>query len=398
MEYDVVIIGAGIIGLGTAIKLLERVPHLKLAILEKEPQVATHQSGHNSGVIHQGIYYKPGSLKAKNCRKGVEELFRFCKEHNIPYQLCGKVIVATTKEELPRLDELERRGLANGVPDLQRISKERLKEIEPYAEGIEALYSPMTGIIDFVLVAKTYAKIAAQKGASLVLGAKVEKIEKSGRNIILKTPQGEFCAHYLINCAGFFADKVANQAHKEICDKQIIPFRGEYYKLTEEKKNMINGLIYPVPDPRFPFLGVHVTKMIDGSTEAGPNAVLALDREGYSKTSFSLRQCLDLAVYPGFWKMAAKYFSVGCYEFWRSHNKQAFVKDIQRLVPAIESRDLMPAGSGIRSQLVFRDGSLCDDFSIIERPGMIHVLSAPSPGATASLAIGQYIANQYPHE
>jgi L-2-hydroxyglutarate oxidase LhgO len=395
-HYDVIIIGAGVIGLATGLKLLERSPRLKVAILDKEEDVGKHQTGHNSGVIHQGIYYKPGSLKAQNCLKGVKELLKFCDEYQISYEKCGKVIVAATKEEIPRLDELERRGKANGVEGLERIGKERLKEIEPAAFGIEALYSPNTAITDFVAVAKKYAQILSNKGAEIFLDSKVTRIRTAGKEIVLTTSEREFHSSFIINCAGYYADKIAHESSRDISRKQIIPFRGEYYKLVEEKNGLVKGLIYPVPDPSLPFLGVHVTKMIDGSVEAGPNAVLALDREGYQKTSISMQQIWDLATYPGFWKMAMRYWKVGCYELYRSYNKGAFVKDIQRLVPSIQAKDLLPGESGVRSQVVGNDGSICDDFAIIQRPGMIHVLSAPSPGATASLAIGKHIASLYP--
>lgn len=392
-KYDVIIIGSGIIGLATGLKLLEKAPHLKLAILDKENGVAKHQSGHNSGVIHQGIYYKPGSLKARNCRKGVEMLLEFCKQHRIRYEICGKVIVATKPEELPLLDELERRGNANGVAGLRRIGPEKLKEIEPEARGVAALYSPNTGIIDFVEVAKAYAKLIKEMGGEFYFHNKVTAIESRNNNTILTTSQNTFQTSFVINCCGFYADKMARATDPNQSGKAIIPFRGEYFSIIPEKQHLIKGLIYPAPDPRFPFLGVHVSRKINHTVEAGPNAVLALSREGYKKTSFSLKQCWDLATYPGFWKMALRYWKIGCYELYRSYSKKAFLKDLQKLVPSLQESDLVSAPSGVRSQLIWSNGTLCDDFAMIKKPGMIHVLNAPSPGATASLAIGEHIAS-----
>lgn len=395
-QWDVVVIGGGILGLSTALQLLRKHPSLQIAVLEKEEKIARHQTGHNSGVIHSGIYYKPGSLKAKNCMAGVAQLLSFCNEHDIPYDLCGKVIVATSEEELPRLEELERRGKANGVEGLEMIGPERLKEIEPAVFGIKALYSPKTGIIDYVKVASVYASEIQRLGGVILTSQRVKKIvRRAPLEHIITTGNQEFLTHTLINCAGFHADRIAHLTEPSVSPKQIIPFRGEYFELVPEKRSLIKGLVYPVPDPKFPFLGVHLSRTIDGLVEAGPNAVLALSREGYTKTSISLRDCWDIISYGGFWMMAARYWNVGLYEFYRSYSKKAFLKSLQRLVPSLESGDLVPTTAGVRSQVITREGTMVDDFMLIERPGIIHVLNAPSPAATASLAIGNHIASYY---
>lgn len=397
MFYDAIIIGGGIIGLATARHLLKRWPHLKVAILEKEDRIAKHQTGHNSGVIHSGIYYKPGSLKAQNCIQGVKELKAYCDERNIPYQSCGKVIVATHLKELPRLDELVRRGNANGVEGLERIGAERLKEIEPAVYGIQALYSPKTAIINFVKVAEEYANDIKILGGTIFLSQKVEKIFQPNTTTqsYIATQDREYSCKWLINCAGVYADRIAHLADPHISPKQIIPFRGEYYELKPEKRNLINGLVYPIPDPKFPFLGVHLSRTIDGLVEAGPNAVLALSREGYNKLDIKWKDCLDYVTYQGFWRMAARYWKVGIYELYRSYSKSAFLKALQRLVPELRSEDLITCESGVRSQVVLPNGRMEDDFAIIQRPGQTHVLNAPSPGATASLSIARSIVENY---
>lgn len=388
-NYDVIIIGAGIIGLATALQLLKQRPHLKVAILEKEKIIAAHQTGHNSGVIHSGIYYKPGSLKAQNCIQGVKELKKFCLEHAIPFNTCGKVIIATKTEELPRLEELERRGKANGVEGLEMIDGERLREIEPHAAGIKALHSPHTAIIDYTQVAEAYAKEIRKLGGEIFLSQAVQKINKG----VVTTQDKAYEAKWVINCAGVYADRVAHMTEKGVNPKQIIPFRGEYYELIPEKRDMIKGLIYPVPDPKFPFLGAHLSKTMSGAVEAGPNAVLAFSREGYNKTDISLKDCADFLTYKGFWAMAARYWKIGFYEMYRSYSKRAFLRALQRLVPELQSEDLVHAESGVRSQVVLPDGKMLDDFSIVQQPGVIHVLNAPSPGATASLSIGRHISS-----
>lgn len=389
-SYDVLIIGAGILGLSTALHLLKRQPTLKVAILEKESRIAAHQTGHNSGVIHSGIYYKPGSLKAHNCREGVKRLYNYLDQKGIPYQQCGKLIIAIDQNELPALKELERRGLSNGVPGLKWMEKDELKTIEPHAAGIAALYSPSTSIVDFTTVAQSYLHDFQGLGGDLFLN---EKVIKAGKGY-LETESGSYSAKVVVNCAGFHADRIAHLNDSAISGKQIIPFRGEYYELVEKKRSLVQGLIYPVPDPRFPFLGVHLSRTVDGKVEAGPNAVLALAREGYSKKTISLKDCSDYITYRGFWAMAAKYYKIGLYELYRSFSKKAFLKSLQRLIPSLEAADLMPASAGVRSQVVLPDGKLQDDFLIMERPGWIHVLNAPSPAATASLAIGKTIASK----
>lgn len=393
-RFKIVIIGGGIVGLATAMQLLKRHPNLKVAILDKENTVGSHQTGHNSGVVHSGIYYKPGSLKARNCIEGVRQLLAFCQEQSIPYEQCGKVIVAISPEELPRLEELYRRGEANGVPGLKMIGPEQLKEIEPHAVCLRAIFSPSTAIIDYKKVAAAYAKNIERLGGEICLNANVNQIIQQQKEIIIKTQQEEFQTDYLINCAGLNADRMARMADPSLTNCQIIPFRGEYYDLVPEKSHLVKGLIYPVPDPRFPFLGVHLTRMINGGAEAGPNAVLALAREGYKKSTISLKDCLNLLSYKGMWTMAMRYWRMGLYEVYRSLIKQAFVKDVQRLLPIIQSEDLVPGHSGVRAQLVTPEGKMVDDFLIEERPRMIHILNAPSPAATASLSIGQTVASR----
>lgn len=391
-RFDVVVIGAGIVGLSSAMHLLKKNPRLKVAVLEKENQIAKHQTGNNSGVLHSGIYYKPGTLKAKNCIEGAKEMIRFCQENQISYQLCGKVIVAISPDEIPRLDELERRGRANGVPGLERIDSQRLKEIEPHAVGLQALYSPSTGIIDFKQVSAAYASKIKQRGGEIFLGEKVLKVASYQDGVVVQTENDEFHALGMINCAGLQADRIAKMAGIQNFSYKIIPFRGEYYEFVPEKYSLVKGLIYPIPDPRFPFLGVHVTRMINGKVEAGPNAVLALSREGYTKTKINLKDCASFLAYKGFWTMAKRYWRMGCYEFYRSYSKKAFVRDVQKLFPAVEEKDFIPGNSGVRAQIVTHEGKLADDFIIEKQPRIVHVLNAPSPAATSSLSIGRSIA------
>lgn len=357
----IAIVGGGIVGLATAWALRD----LRPVVFEKERSVGRHQTGHNSGVIHSGIYYKPGSYKAKLCVDGADRMRRFCREHSIPHEICGKVIVATDPSELPRLEELHRRGTANGVA-VERISPERLKEIEPHARGIAALHVPGTGIVDYVAVARTLASAVEVR-----TGIRVESTS-------------QLRAKLVINCAGLHSDRLARSRTK------IVPFRGEYYEL--HRTSLVKGLIYPVPDPAFPFLGVHFTRMVGGGVEAGPNAVLAFRREGYRWGDFSLRDTLETLGYRGFRRLARKHWRMGLMEIWRSWSKPAFVRALQRLVPEVRSEDLVPAGAGVRAQALDPEGSLVEDFRIEERPGEIHVLNAPSPAATASLAIGEHIA------
>jgi len=399
-RLDLTVIGGGIVGLATAMEIGGIHPNLKLLVLEKENRLGTHQTGHNSGVIHAGIYYKPGSLKAQSCVAGRRILLDFCDTKGIRYELCGKVIVATQREEIPRLEELFGRGTANGVPGLEMIGPERLREIEPYANGIQGVYSPATGIIDFTQVAQAYAVTVQNQGGQILTSCEVQDILQREDGLIIETSSGEFRSRYLINCAGLFSDKLArmmaNDDRPEIQEEEdirIVPFRGEYYTIIPERRYLVRGLIYPVPDPRFPFLGVHFTRTIHAEVEAGPNAVLALSREGYRKSDIDIRDAWQILSYRGLWSLAGKYWKTGLGEIYRSFSKRAFVKALQRLVPAVTADDLAPGGAGVRAQAVSAAGALIDDFVIRQTGNAIHVLNAPSPGATASLAIGKKIAD-----
>ena len=395
-KYDVSIIGGGIIGLAAALQLTRRFPRCRVAVIEKEGELATHQTGHNSGVIHSGIYYKPGSQKARFCVEGVNSLVEFCQESAIRYELCGKVIVATDESELGRLEDLHQRGVANGVEGLEMVGPERLKEIEPHARGIKALYAPGTGVVDFKEVSAGYADRVRSGGGEILTGAEVLGIRSvrsaagSGPSIVTETTQGRVASKYLINCAGLYADRVARMMGVAP-EVRIVPFRGEYYTLRPERRHLVKALIYPVPNPRFPFLGVHFTRNIHGQVEAGPNAVLAFAREGYRKTDFNLAETLGTLSYPGFWAVTLKFWRTGLEEFHRSLSKKVFLRDLQRLLPETEEGDLAPGGAGVRAQAVDVKGRLLDDFSIYESAGAIHVLNAPSPGATSSLSIGKYV-------
>jgi L-2-hydroxyglutarate oxidase len=392
-RFDILIVGAGIVGLATARGLIQRRPALKLVILDKENRVASHQTGNNSGVIHAGIYYKPGSLKAKMSTEGMNTMIEFCEKHNLPYELCGKVIVALTPDELPRLEELYQRGTANGVPGLRKISKEEITEYEPHSAGIAGLWSPRTGIVDYKAVSQTYAKIVADGGGEIRLNTEVLDISQRRGELVVQTTQGDFRTRYLVNCAGLQSDLIA-QMMGGTQGLRIVPFRGEYYELTPASRHLVRGLIYPVPDPNFPFLGVHFTKKISGSVEAGPNAVLAFAREGYKKSDIDVRHLLSLITYRGMWSLAAKYWRTGIGEMYRSWSKQAFVKALQKLVPEIGIDDLKPGGAGVRAQAMDAKGNLLADFSILDAPHAIHVLNAPSPAATASIPIGRSIADR----
>lgn len=391
---DVVIVGAGIVGLATAYQLLLAKPGLKIAILEKEASPASHQTGRNSGVVHSGIYYKPGSLKAKNCIAGKKELLAFCERFGIETQQVGKVIIATNENEIPLLDEIAERGKANGV-SLQKVDPFQLKEIEPYAQGKKALWIPECAILSYPAVARALVKEIGRLGGAVHFSQSVQKIETQQKKIKIETKNREFEASVLINCAGLFSDRLAQKAlGKDAGLGQIIPFRGEYYELSAEKRHLIKGLIYPVKDPRFPFLGVHLTRMIDGGVEAGPNAVLALAREGYKKSDINFKDCLEMVSFAGFWKMAAQHWTTGIYEILRSCSKKLFLRDLQKLVPNLEEKDLAAGNRGIRAQAVANNGKLIDDFAIVEEKKMIHVLNAPSPAATASFSIGRHIAKK----
>ena len=394
--YDLTIIGGGIVGLASALKIGAAHPRLKLLILEKEPELAQHQTGHNSGVIHSGLYYRPGSVKALSCVAGRKALKDFCDQNGVPYEICGKVVVATSAEELPRLEDLHRRGVANGLQGLAIIGPERLREIEPHAAGVKALYVPETGIIDYKKVAAAYAeKIRANGGDIRTSHRVVAVIERDGE-LVAQTSMGDYRTRHLINCCGLQSDLVAKMMGDDSApgseEHRIIPFRGEYYKLAPERHHLVRNLIYPVPDPAFPFLGVHFTRMANGGIEAGPNAVLAYAREGYRHTHVDLGDLWQTVSFKGFWAMAGKYWRTGFGELHRSLSKAAFVKALQKLLPDIRESDLIAGGSGVRAQAVSASGALIDDFVIKQTRNSIHVLNAPSPGATASLAIGQSIA------
>jgi (S)-2-hydroxyglutarate dehydrogenase len=391
-RYNVIIVGGGIVGLAVAMEITLRFPRLRLLLLEKEERVGRHQSGHNSGVIHSGVYYKPGSLKAKLCVTGAAAMIEFCREHGIAHQVCGKVIVATHEEEFPRLEELRRRGEANGLTGLRFIGPQEMHEIEPHASGLRALVVPSTGITDYAAVCDKYAEIIAARGGSVITAHTVIGLKRHGDEIVVETNHGAFSATSLVNCAGLFSDCIARMAGDDP-QVMIVPFRGEYYDLIPQRSSLVRALIYPVPDPRFPFLGVHFTRRVSGSVDAGPNAVLAFRREGYRRSDFSLRDLASSLAFPGFWRMAAKNWRSGLDELHRSFSKPAFVRALQRLVPEVREADLVPGGSGVRAQALTREGVLVDDFQFVPSGRMLHVLNVPSPAATASLVIGRTIVD-----
>jgi L-2-hydroxyglutarate oxidase LhgO len=391
VRCDVVIVGGGIVGLATALSLVGRLPDLRVAVVEKEPELGLHQTSHNSGVVHSGIYYRPGSLKARLCVEGARLLRAFCAEHGITMEERGKVIVATSERELRPLEDLYERGLANGVRDLQKIGPGRLREIEPHAAGIAAIHSPHTACVDFAQVAHAMGNEARRRGVEIRTGVRVVAIGGEHGGLIVRTGRGDIRTRYLVNCAGLYADVVARMAGASP-DVRVVPFRGEYYLIRPERRDLVRGLIYPVPDPAFPFLGVHLTRTVHGQVEAGPNAVLAFAREGYSWTRVHPAELTSILAFPGFWRMARRYWHTGIYEVYRSLSARAFVRAIQRLVPDLRPQDVVRGGAGVRAQAVSASGSLVDDFSIMHTPGAVHVLNAPSPAATASLAIGNHVA------
>jgi L-2-hydroxyglutarate oxidase len=391
-HHDVIIVGGGIVGLAVALEISRRFPHLRLLLLEKEDRVGRHQSGHNSGVIHSGIYYKPGSLKAKLCVAGAAAMVEFCREHGIPHSTCGKVIVATSHEELQPLEELRRRGEANSVPGVRLVGSAELHDLEPNAAGLAALVVPSTSITDYAAVCDKYAELITQRGGTIRTSAELIGIKRGTNEIVAQTRLGSFSTTYFINCAGLFSDRISRMAGDEP-EVMIAPFRGEYYDLIPERSSLVRALIYPVPDPRFPFLGVHFTRRISGRVDAGPNAVLAFCREGYRRTDFSLKDLASSLAFPGFWRMAAKHWRSGLHEVHRSFSKAAFVHALQRLVPEVREEDLVPGGSGVRAQALKRDGTLVDDFQFVQSGKMLHVLNVPSPAATASLLIGRAIVD-----
>ncbi|HET7629395.1 MAG TPA: L-2-hydroxyglutarate oxidase [Bacillales bacterium] len=389
--YDFVIIGAGIVGLSVAMQLGENDSDAKIAVIEKEKEISLHQTGRNSGVIHSGIYYKPGSFKAKFAREGNAHMVQFCKENGIPYERCGKLIVAVTEKEVPLMENLYQRGLKNGL-SVKKVMKDDIKEIEPNVRAIAGIFVPSTGIVDYRKVAAVYADKIKQKQGDLLTDTEIKGVQMNDDRIVLTTSQGDIQARFLINCAGLYSDKVAEMAGVKT-DMKIVPFRGEYYQISANKKTLVKNLVYPVPNPDFPFLGVHFTRMMNGSVHIGPNAVLSLRREGYSKTDIHWREAAEILRYGAFWKIAGSNMREGMKEMIKSFSKRAFVKDVQRYFPQLEEKDLVPAKAGVRAQALSRDGKLLDDFFIVKHDRAVHVCNAPSPAATASLEIGARIVH-----
>lgn len=391
---DVLIIGGGIVGLATALRIKQQRPTLKVLLIDKEPAVARHQTGHNSGVIHSGLYYKPGSLKATNCIRGYRMLIDFCDAEGIPYDLCGKIVVATKQEELPQLDVLYQRGQQNGLTGLKKLSVGGMREIEPHVTGVAGMFVPQTGIIDYKQVSERYADKFRELGGDIRLAERVEQVTPGNTLTVVVTNKNRYEARLVVNCAGLYSDKIAQLTQRDPVDVRIVPFRGEYFKLKSEKEYLVKNLIYPVPDPNFPFLGVHFTRMVHGGVEAGPNAVLAFQREGYTKSDVNLKEFFETLAWPGFQKVAAKYWQTGLGEMYRSFSKSAFTKALQGLIPAIQESDLEDGGAGVRAQACDRTGGLLDDFAILENDKAINVINAPSPAATSSLSIGQTVSEK----
>lgn len=392
LRYDFAVIGGGVVGLATTMTLGQRYQDARILVLEKESSWANHQTGRNSGVIHSGLYYQPGSLKAKLCREGNASMVEFCQKHNIDHEVCGKVIVATEPEELPLLENLYQRGLQNGLK-VSKISGDEVQEIEPYVNALAGIRVPSTGIVSYKDVCRTYAEIISHQGGSSYLNNKVQKIIKTEAGYRLETNESTYEASFLINCAGLYSDRIA-QLDTVALEARIIPMRGEYYELKPERRYLVKHLIYPLPHPVFPVLGVHFTRMVDGSVHAGPNAVVCFKREGYRKTDFDIQDFLDIITYPGFWKFASKYLEFGIQEMIRSMSKLAFLRSLQRMIPEIQADDLVPSPSGVRAQALMHDGSLVNDFLLIQRGRALHVCNAPSPAATASLEISKMIVDQ----
>ena len=391
-KTEVIIIGGGIIGLATALRIMQTRPTTRLILIEKESHIAQHQTGHNSGVIHSGLYYKPGSLKAINCRIGYEQMLAFCRQEAIPHEICGKIVVATSEAELQRLDELHHRGVANGLDGLRFLQSAEIHEIEPHCRGIRGLFVPQTGIVDYAAVARKYAEKLTEMGAQIILAERVVDIQRQGNQVEVIGASRTWVGQAAVVCAGLQSDRLARKSEPDL-PLRILPFRGEYFKLKPSAPQLVNHLIYPVPDPAFPFLGVHFTRMIGGGVECGPNAVFAFGREAYQKTDFNLRDTWESLAWTGFRKVAAKYWRTGLGEYHRSISKQAFVKALQKLIPEIQAEHLEAGGAGIRAQACDRQGNLLDDFDIRVNGNIVHVCNAPSPAATASLAIGKTVSN-----
>lgn len=391
MQHDVLIIGGGIVGLATALQVQRQRPGLKIVVLEKENTLAAHQSSRNSGVIHSGIYYRPGSLRALNCKRGYQLLLDFCRQYEVPFEVCGKIIAAADDAERAQLDNIYRRGLENGLDGIRKISAAEARAIEPNVNAAEAVWAPQAGIVDYGAVARKYAELLRQGGAEIITGARVERVQARPQGMIVETPGQNFQARVLVNCAGLYSDKIAQQTGQQL-DMQILPFRGEYYELKENARLLVRNLIYPVPNPNFPFLGVHFTRMIHGGIEAGPNAVLAFRREGYTRWQWHAGELAETLAFPGFRRLARRYWREGWLEMQRSFSKAHFLRTLQRLVPDIRSEDLEPGRAGVRAMACSREGQVLDDFIILEKKRVVNVCNAPSPAATASLAIGETIA------
>lgn len=393
MNYDVAIIGGGIVGLASAHRILAARPGLNLVLIEKEPELAIHQTGRNSGVLHSGLYYKPGSEKARLSVSGLQQMLAFCREHHIPHEQCGKVVVATHENELPRLETLWERGNANGLLGLRKLDPQQIKEIEPHVAGVAAVHVPQEGIVDYPAVCDKLAELIRKDGGQIILNARVHKVTAENDERIVQTQAQQIRAKFVVSCGGLYSDHLVKASGQRPSAK-IIPFRGEYFKIKKERQFLVRNLIYPVPDPKFPFLGVHFTRLIRGGIEAGPNAVLAFAREGYRWSNVNLRELTESLAFPGLWKFLARYPSLWSYEIYRSLSRAEFTRSLQRLVPEIRRGDLEPGGSAVRAQAMTPDGRLVEDFHFAEERGLLHVINAPSPAATASLAIGTKIAEK----
>ena len=389
---DVAIVGAGIVGLAVGLQLIRKYPGIKVVVLDKEKDIASHQTGHNSGVLHSGVYYRPGSLKARLCVEGRAAMVQFCTEHGIPHEICGKIIIATEEREILGLTELLRRGQTNGVMGLRELDADQIREIEPYTSGIRGIFVPTAGFTDFKAVSSRFAELIKQSGGEVLTGWGVKGIVRHSDAIALETVSGVVHTRFAVNCAGLQSDVIARMAGVRL-GLRIVPFRGEYYELLPSKHHLIRGLVYPVADPRFPFLGVHFTRRIGGGVEAGPNAVFSFKREGYTRTSFDLQDALSTARFPGFWKMAAHNWRIGAEEMYRSWSKKAFTRALQKLLPDLTEEDLRPGGAGVRAQAVDRSGRLLDDFHFVHQDRILHVCNVPSPAATASLLIGREVVS-----